>query len=314
MSLQPVFILSLPRSGSTLLQRVLATHPAISTASEPWLLLPLFYARRADGSTSEYHQTDSAAAINDFIDTLGSEQDYYQAVAEFALSLYRSSAGQDAAYFLDKTPRYHLIIPELIQTFPEAKFIFLWRNPLAVAASMMSTWSGGNWNLHRFEIDLYEGIENLVSASKQLGDNCFSLNFEQLVSDPDAVYPKLFEFLGLSSDAANYSSFSEVKLDGRMGDPTGIHRYQKIESATRDNWRGLFNNPVRRRWAQKYLDWVGADRLRYMGYDRKELESSITNGPASLRRLFTDTGRIIFRKVMPTPEQKELYRRRALKQ
>ncbi|MBT8101022.1 MAG: sulfotransferase, partial [Gammaproteobacteria bacterium] len=52
--LRPVFLLSLPRSGSTLLQRMLMTHPAISSVPEPWLLLPIFYPRRTSGHSAEY--------------------------------------------------------------------------------------------------------------------------------------------------------------------------------------------------------------------------------------------------------------------
>jgi hypothetical protein len=40
----PLFLLSLPRSGSTLAQRILAAHAGIATTSEPWILLPYLYA------------------------------------------------------------------------------------------------------------------------------------------------------------------------------------------------------------------------------------------------------------------------------
>src|SRR5919107_2181016 len=40
----PLFLLSLPRSGSTLAQRILAAHGGIATTSEPWILLPYLYA------------------------------------------------------------------------------------------------------------------------------------------------------------------------------------------------------------------------------------------------------------------------------
>jgi hypothetical protein len=41
----PLFLLSLPRSGSTLAQRILAAHGGIATTSEPWILLPYLYVR-----------------------------------------------------------------------------------------------------------------------------------------------------------------------------------------------------------------------------------------------------------------------------
>ena len=46
----PVFLLSLPRSGSTLLQRLLAVSPEVATAPEPWFLLPLVQSTRATGT------------------------------------------------------------------------------------------------------------------------------------------------------------------------------------------------------------------------------------------------------------------------
>jgi len=47
-------------------------------------------------------------------------------------------------FFLDKTPRYYFIIPELKNVFPEAKFIILLRNPLAVLSSILNTWFQNN--------------------------------------------------------------------------------------------------------------------------------------------------------------------------
>ena len=45
----PIFIFSLPRAGSTLLQRVLMGHPEIASIAEPWLLLPLMYVQKEHG-------------------------------------------------------------------------------------------------------------------------------------------------------------------------------------------------------------------------------------------------------------------------
>lgn len=50
----PLFLFSLPRSGSTLAQRMLAAHPAVATVTEPWILLPFLYARKEEGVYAEY--------------------------------------------------------------------------------------------------------------------------------------------------------------------------------------------------------------------------------------------------------------------
>src|SRR5665213_3086127 len=54
MPVRPIFIFSISRSGSTLLQRVLAAHPEVATVSEPWLLLPFVYSMRTEGVIADY--------------------------------------------------------------------------------------------------------------------------------------------------------------------------------------------------------------------------------------------------------------------
>ena len=49
---RPVFILSLPRAGSTLLQRMLNVHPEIASTVEPWILLPFLSSLREGGYVS----------------------------------------------------------------------------------------------------------------------------------------------------------------------------------------------------------------------------------------------------------------------
>ena len=46
MAIKPIFIFSITRSGSTLLQRVIAAHEGVATVSEPWVLLPYLYTLR----------------------------------------------------------------------------------------------------------------------------------------------------------------------------------------------------------------------------------------------------------------------------
>ena len=146
MSLQPLFLLSLPRSGSTFTQRLLSAHPKISTCPEPWLLLPLLYTLRERGSYTEYGHYLMHAGVRDLCAALaGGEAAYRKTLARTALDLYGQAADADARYFLDKTPRYHLIAEELPALIPQGKLIFLWSNPLAMLASIAETFGRGRW-------------------------------------------------------------------------------------------------------------------------------------------------------------------------
>ena len=156
--IRPLFLLSLPRSGSTLVQRVLASNPAIATASETWLLMPFLGSIPAEEILPSRGAWDvtSAAAIEDFSHSLPSGTDsYFEAVREFALDLYGQAAVERETYFLDKTPPYAHFLPQLIRIFPDAKFVVLWRNPLAVVASIVETFCGGRWQPDRYPLSLY---------------------------------------------------------------------------------------------------------------------------------------------------------------
>lgn len=286
--IKPIFLLSLPRSGSTLVQRVLAAHDGIATAAEPWLLLPHAYALREQGIAAEYTQPLAARAIREFVDQLPEGANaYWASLRRFALDLYQEAGGPDATYFLDKTPRYHFILPELFRMFPDAKVIFLWRNPLAVVSSIVGTWTKGKWNVDRWQGDLH-GVAALVEACEAHRDTTFSVNYETLVSQPDAAWPALFEYLELPFDPSILTTFSDVRVPGRMGDPTGKHQYQEISTEPLDKWRTNLGTAWRKRWCRAYLDWIGPERLATMGYDAAELRTGLDALPSSGRHALSD--------------------------
>lgn len=276
MTPRPLFLLSPPRSGSTLLQRMLAAHEGIATVSEPWILLPPLTALSRTGAFATWHQWSLGQALTDFCAELpGGERDYLDAVARFAGELYARVA-PDAQYFLDKTPRYHLVVDRLLEAFGEdASFVWLWRNPLAIAASYLDSWGHGRWNLHYFAHDLYNGVANLADAFETQHANAVVVHYEQLVANPAEELARILSGLGLSAAPGIHERFTEVELRGHEGDRVGSRRYSAVSTQPLGQWRRTFANPIRRRWAARYLAWLGDDRLRLMGYDRVELLSQL---------------------------------------
>lgn len=296
--MKPIFLFSLPRSGSTLLQRMLATHPEIATTSEPWLLLPFLYALRTKGVKSEYNHQDMALAFEDFCEQLpGKKADYYSSIRDLALDLYSKASGGNSQYFLDKTPRYHLIIDEIHEIFPEAKFIILWRNPVAVAASMMETWNKGRWNLYHFEVDLYTGLSNLCDTAKKHTDKIYNIRFEDLVGNPEGESQKLLDFLQLAGTSSEAAEFSSVSLEGRMGDPTGVKQYKTVSTDSLQKWQSTMANPWRKHWSKQYLNWIGQDRIELMGYDFNELHEELSHIKIGKKHFINDIARLGYRAI-----------------
>jgi hypothetical protein len=237
---------------------------------------------------AEYVQVSAARAIREFAASLPNGLDDYRAeVRELALRLYGRAAGE-GRYFLDKTPRYHLIIDDLFQLFPDARFVFLWRNPLAVTASIVETWAKGRWSVQRWHVDLFDGVANLAAGFETHADRAVAVRFEDLVEDPLAAWPRVFEQLDLEFDESFLSTFGELRLPGRMGDPTGQERYRDLNLEPIDKWKATLRSPVRKRWSKEYLRWIGQERLALMGYDLDALLAEVGSVPTSLRRTGSD--------------------------
>lgn len=275
-SVKPIFVISLPRSGSTLLQRLLASHGSIATASEPWLLIPNLYAFREAGVCADYGHQLLNIATEDFCQILpNGKADYLQSVAAFANNLYTTVAqAQGGVYFLDKTPRYVFFVKELFAMFPDAKFIFLWRNPLSIIASIAETWARGGWNLYGNHVDLFRGMESMIDAYSEFKTHVFSVTYEQLVEQTETVVSKIYNFLEVEPDGAESKSFEGVALAGRLGDPTAGKKYAVPSVASMEGWRSTINTPLRKRWAIKYLDFISHSG-GIEGYDIETLKDQV---------------------------------------
>ncbi len=160
-----IFIISLPRSGSTLLQRILGGHPEVTSTSEPWIMLHPAYGRRTEGIRTDYGADWAALGVNEFLEhyTDGPEV-YDDAIRAFARTLYTNAMQRGGgSRFLDKTPRYVMIVDDLIRLFPAARFIFLLRNPLSVLSSLVNTQVNHDlWTLERFSDELLDGPEAIL--------------------------------------------------------------------------------------------------------------------------------------------------------
>jgi Sulfotransferase family len=290
--LRPLFLFSLPRSGSTLVQRILAAHQPIATASEPWILLPYLYTLRARGTYAEYSHESLTLAIEDFCALLPSgREDYMAEIREFALRLYAKASPNGTQYFLDKTPRYNLIASEVLATFPDARCLFLWRNPLAVVASIMETWGDGKWNLHRFKVDLFDGLESMIRTHERHKGEVHAMQYEALVAKPEETCDELFRYLDLPFDRSSLELFGDVELRGKMGDHTGTNKYKRVSTKPLERWRQTLNNPVRKAWCRRYLRWIGRARLTMMGYDLDSLIAELDSLPVSYGWVGSDVGR-----------------------
>ena len=166
--------------------------------------------------------------------------------------------GADAAdlRFLEKTPKNALRIPFLDAAFPDAQFIFLWREPRANLASIIEAWKAGRWVTYR-GLDEREDPWSLLlppgwramrdaplpeiaafqweSANRIALDDLEKLDrsrwttvtYEELVANPRAVIERLTKFLGIGIDAG---------LEQRLAAPLPPSRQTNTPAAS-GKWR-----------------------------------------------------------------------------
>lgn len=290
-AVRPLFLLSLPRSGSTLLQHLLAAHPHIAATAEPWIQLPLVYALRPQGVAAEYGHDTMAVAISDFVESVGGIDAWRSSIRRWAEDLYLRAAAPDAAYFLDKTPQYDLVADELVSIFPDAKVILLWRNPLAIVSSILRTFDGPGWPLYPYAPHLFQGLATLVQVHERMRERVLDVRYEDIVEAPMEALKRIFGYLQLDMDEAVVETFGSLRLRGRMKDPKWGH-YSGVSREPLDRWREGIQGPLRTHWCRRYLRWIGPRRLALMGYDYDALMSELRRSRGSLRTSLRDAWRL----------------------
>lgn len=274
---KPIFLFSLPRSGSTLLQKILITHPKINSVAEPWLLLPFLSTIKEKGILAKYSHKTCNNAFNDFINNTGGKENYLNYLNNFAINLYNSVSNEKHIYFLDKTPRYHLILPEIAETFPDAKFIFLFRHPLSIYSSVLRTWNKNKFFNHGYYVDLYEGPDNLLKGYNILKEKSLKINYEDLVTDLKNQVNNISEYLNLESKEFNIEEYNSKDLKGRMGDPKGIKKYSSVSSKSINKWKKTFNTSFRKKIAKEYISNLDDVYLELTGFSKDYVIKEINN-------------------------------------
>jgi sulfotransferase family protein len=204
----PVFVLCMGRSGSTLLRVLLDVHPDL--ACPPETKLPEAFARLITlWSAMEAFplQAQGDGQVTQFPATV---EQGIRHTADLIVGPYLARRGKKR--YCDKNLGTALHADMLLRVFPEAKFICLYRHPMDVIASGIEAcpWGLASYGfepyaagapgnsvaaLARYWVDHTAGI---LTVEERYPERCHRVRYEDLVEEPDTVTQKIFEFLGLS--------------------------------------------------------------------------------------------------------------------
>ncbi|MEP5568777.1 MAG: sulfotransferase [Halioglobus sp.] len=237
-----IFLFSLPRSGSTMLQHLLGSAPEIGTLGEPWFLLPLLGGTDPSLVSAKYDTALAEDAMGEFRKSVVNKAVFEDAKVAYMDTVYREAlTATGTMFFLDKTPRYIYVIDEIIRLYPEAKFIFLARNPASIISSYATTWCNGSFKTllksEEMMFDITNGLARLAKAIISHKRNATLVQYENLVSHPETEMKRIFNFLGVATpiNPSEYNK-SETAKTFTFGDHKNVYNYSSPNKQVATKW------------------------------------------------------------------------------
>jgi hypothetical protein len=287
-----VFVISPPRAGSTLLQRMLGSHSEVYTCPEPHLVTPLAYLGYHDRvDAAPYDHINAAEAIRLFVERLPrGEDDYLDALRAYADTMYgRMLESSGRSRFVDKTPAYALVLPFLTRLYPRARYVVLTRHPLAVFSSYANSFFEGDWErAHAYNPIVERYVPAIATLLREARVPLLHVRYEEVVADPEHELGRIFAFLGLGNEpeAVDYAKNFSGAAEG-PGDPIGVHKHSRPTTDSVDVWaRELTSDADRLSLARAMVAPLSDADLRAWGTPAEELWAPLeaAGGRAPRRR------------------------------
>jgi len=189
----PIFMISLPRSGSTLLEQMLNRHPQIEATGE----LP--YIRALMRASLEMHMRQGPLTVPQYIARLSVDEKAMLG-AEY-LRRASNHRHSDAPFFIDKMPSNWSDILFIREILPQARFIEIRRNAMDCCFSNYTHHFGSahaaSFDLvhqARAYVDYARLMDHLTATAPEL---VRGIRYEMLIDEPERELRNLLDYLGL---------------------------------------------------------------------------------------------------------------------
>ncbi len=213
----PIFIVGMPRSGTTLIEQIISSHPNVKGAGE------LSYINDLGGSIAR------GLSNIDHHSLLKFRNNY--------LDIVHNIAG-DIFFITDKMPQNFLFLGLITSVIPEAKIINVKRNPSAVCwANYKQYFKKDIGYSHSLDdiIAYYKLYEDLMEYwSKHLNQKIYNIDYDKLTIDQEFETRQMIDYIGLKWD----DKFLSPEVNKRIvSTASNVQIREKIYKGSSDHWK-----------------------------------------------------------------------------
>ncbi len=281
MNNHPIFIVGVQRSGTTLLAAMLAAHSRISCGPETHFFRKLSCQNPSDlvgpatwpGPAVDFlssitHTNFSDQQVTQLLDKyqldpseitahLSSQKPEIRNILSSITALYMQKMGKSR--WAEKTPDHIAHLVSIRTYFPESPIIRIVRDPRDVALSLMKVPWGAKSFLEGllYWKKLHEGSEDFF----QQDSNCYSICFEQLVSNPQETIQALCNFIGEEYEESMLDTTSTGKQLNTRAVSWKTQASKPLDVSRIGAWRGALS-PEKNILAEAFL----GNHLNMLGY------------------------------------------------
>ena len=245
---QMLFIVGMPRSGTTLTEQIIASHPDVYGGSEP------DYMQQAFRKFAELFATGEVTGVENAGRRVVSGEDIRKIASEYLAQISPDKVFQRIT---DKTPRNFIYIGLIGILFPNARIIHCRRNPVDTCLSIYFQHFQSH---HPYAYDLgeigqdYRQYLRLMEHWHALGDRqILEVRYEELVQNTEEYARMLTDFAGIPWNDACLD-FAESERAVRTASQWQVR--QKVYTASIDRWRQY------EKWITPLIEALGDD-VRY---------------------------------------------------
>ena len=224
----PIFIIGLPRTGSTLVERILAAHSRAVALGE-LTTLGLMMNRAAGVGEAQFYPAPRALVNSKVIDWGQVGRAYRTEAKPFAPT---------ADFVIDKLPQNWTLAGAMALAFPDARIVHVHREPMDALFGAYRMLFGGEHRWSYAQEDLARHHRNYETGMAHwrsvLGERLIEVEYETLVRDPQAGIGRLLAACGLTPEAA---CFAPQDVAGGVATPSSLQVREPISDRNIGAWR-----------------------------------------------------------------------------